>query len=153
MRASTISWGLTLATLALAGCPSTTFTSDLEQLQFEEPGLTTDAFGGFDNTGPLLAGTAICPAVECTGTCPDGWEASAVAAECFAQTIEGDATLEDGCLWLEGAGDTTWQFDPTPCDASDDGYAPEADQVSFRVVDPAALAGRLDQWPEDVALG
>jgi len=142
---------LPAALCVLVGCPEYDFMSEEDQWKFEEPALVTDALEGFQNDYPVLAGTAICPAVTYEGDVPEGFDAAQVRDECVDDTVDGPGSFDGQCLVLQEAGEVTWYLDPTDCPVQEAGLDLVADRVVFEVADPEGLEAELQQWVEQYA--
>jgi hypothetical protein len=122
--------------------------SEEDQLVFYEPTVITGAEGYFDNDGPLLVGTVICPRIDCVrpeiedednpplDLCPtneDENTSNPALLACFDREVFG-ATQVGGCLVFDTPGAAVWSFTPRSCDAMSNGFAPLPDEVSFDVI-------------------
>lgn len=140
---------VTLVLGLLAGCYDG-FETREGQLELEPVDLVVGPYEGFTPDHPMIVGAELCADVRCGDgqtTCPG----DELVDACFATSASGAlASTAPDCVEAvaEGAGD--WAFDPVPCDANADGYAPVADGVDVVVVGPELVEARLDPWVEDL---
>jgi MYXO-CTERM domain-containing protein len=126
------------AVLALTACVPQ-ISTELGQLTVTARDLSL--IGDGDGPAALLPGTVTCPEIVCAADCPP----TANALDCFDVGATGSAVETGGCFTLGDPGAASWTFDPVPCPANDEGYAPVADRLVFDVIDPAAVtAAPLD---------
>jgi len=147
--------GVVALAVVMCGCPSYEFMSEGEHWTFTTEELATDAYGGFDNSTAVLAGSEICAVAAYDQAIPDGHHVADVVDECFEPSVEGPATYDwlDAtlCIRLEEAGEVTWALDPAECEATASGFEPLADRVVFQVADRSTVTAEIQQWVEEYA--
>lgn len=122
--------------------------SEEDQLLFNDATIISGAEGYFQNTGPLLVGTVICPRIDCVrpeiedednpplDLCPanaDETKSNPALLACFDQEVFG-ANQVGGCLVFDTPGTAVWSFTPRSCEAMAGGFSPFPDEVTFDVV-------------------
>lgn len=143
-------WLIMLAT----GCYSNILHGEEGQLVLKVEEVTAGPNQGLDEEVPLLEGTQVCVTACRWGTggmfqdpCADE---EAIHA-CYAQSIEGDASLDGACLDLGSAGDVRWSFDRIECSAQLEEPL-EDDRVELRVVGADEVVARPVRSVDELAL-
>jgi hypothetical protein len=147
---NTVPLALLAAVLGTGSACTIGYGSKNGQLFFEED----DTIGwpsGFQNGGPILVGTRLCPnEVTCNGSpdCPSDVKTADVQA-CWDPAVSGAGSGDGWCVDVEAAGPVTWSFTPKDCALAP--YPAQADEVTFTGIEAADVDADLIQWPEVLA--
>jgi MYXO-CTERM domain-containing protein len=104
---------------------------------------------GFQNGGPILVGTTICPSsVACSNAadCPTGDHHASEYQACFTPSVSGAGSGHDWCVDIDGAGPVTWSFTAKDCLLAP--YPGQDDEVTFTGIEAADTSAAFVQWPE-----
>jgi len=146
---------LLAAATALVGssCPPDLPLSEQGSFMLEEHGMAT--ISGYLPSGwtdePVLSGELTCPTLVCQQQdCSERAPEDGGVAACFAHTVTG-ATMTDGCLDFDAAGDVVWALEPIACQPDVDAGVPlVGDRFLFRAVAQDAVVP--EQAPQLPAL-